>query len=130
MAMEGLPQKRILSIHNIGYQGNIGRDTISSWDMAAILKHPRVGPLFVDPRRKWKSVNPLRLGLELAHRVNTVSPNYCQEITRPENPKRFFEGGKGLEKITQRLADEGRLVGILNGFEYRFEPDDEQFNRR
>jgi starch synthase len=69
----------------------------------------------------------LRLGLELAHRVNTVSPNYSQEITSPQNPKRFFEGGKGLEKITQRLADEGRLVGILNGFEYQFEPDDDHF---
>ena len=129
MEMEGLPQKRVLSIHNIGYQGNIGRETIKSWDMADILKDRKVGPLFVDPRRKWNSVNPLRLGLELAHRVNTVSPNYCKEITQPEAPRRFFEGGKGLEKITRRLADEGRLIGITNGFEYRFNPDDEHFNR-
>lgn len=129
MEMEGMPQKRVLSVHNIGYQGNIGKETIKSWDMAKILKDPHVGPLFLDPHKDWNSVNALRLGLELAHRVNTVSPNYCKEITQAEDPDRYFVGGRGLEMITRRLKKEGKLIGILNGFEYQFTPDEAQFKR-
>jgi starch synthase len=127
MEMEGLPQKRVLTVHNIGYQGNIGRETIKAWDMAKILKHPRIGSLFMDPHPDWASVNPLRLGLELSDRVNTVSPNYCQEMTEAEDQDRYFEGAKGLEEVTRRLKNEGKLHGILNGFEYRFAPGEEAF---
>jgi starch synthase len=127
MEMEGLPQKRVLTVHNIGYQGNIGRETIKAWDMAKILKHPRIGPLFLDPHQDWASVNALRLGLELADRVNTVSPNYCQEMTQAEDQDRYFEGAKGLEEVTRRLKSEGKLYGILNGFDYRFAPSEEGF---
>jgi starch synthase len=129
MAIEGLPQRRVLTIHNIGYQGNIGIDKIKGWDIEKILADERVGPLFLDPRKQWNSVNALRLALELSHRVNTVSPNYCREITEPENPDRYFEGGKGLHEITKRLYGEGKLVGILNGFEYKFRPEEDEFIR-
>ncbi|MCG2812511.1 MAG: glycogen synthase [Candidatus Aminicenantes bacterium] len=129
MAMEKLPQRRVLTIHNIGYQGNIGIETIKGWHIEKILADKRVGPLFLDPRKEWHSVNALRLALELAHRINTVSPNYCQEITEPENSDRYFEGGKGLDEITRRLHEEGKLIGILNGFEYKFRPEDKEFNR-
>lgn len=129
MAMEKLPQKRVLTIHNIGYQGNIGIETIKDWNIEKILADKGVGSLFLDPRKEWDSVNALRLALELSHRINTVSPNYCKEITEPENTDRYFEGGKGLHEITRRLYEEGKLVGILNGFEYKFRPEEDEFIR-
>lgn len=127
MAQLGMPQKRVLTIHNIGYQGNLGRDRIAGWTIEAIANDKKLGPLFTDPRPEWKSINPLRLALELAHQTNTVSPHYKAEITQQEDPSRYFEGGKGLDPFTARLDREGRLHGILNGFEYKAQPSDEGF---
>jgi starch synthase len=118
MAIQKMPQKRVLTIHNIGYQGNIGQEIISRWDIKGILDDEDVGPLFIDPHPQWYSVNALRLGLELSDMVNTVSPNYSKEMTEPEDDQRYFEGGKGLNKISKRLFDEKKLIGITNGFEY------------
>src|SRR5215472_907842 len=128
MTMRGLPQKRALTIHNVNYQGNIGRDLITGWPIEAIAADAVVGPLFVDPRPAWNSVNALRLGMETADVVNTVSPTYKREMTLREDPGRYFEGGKGLDPIAARLDRAGTLLGILNGFEYDtpFE-DDEGF---
>jgi starch synthase len=53
--------------------------------------------------------------------ANTVSPAYADEITQAEDPSRYFEGGKGLHDVARRLRDTGRLIGILNGFQYRNE---------
>ncbi len=128
MAMQGMPQRRVLTYHNIAYQGNIGRVSIRKLDVQRILRDGKFGRFFVDPRRTWRSVNAMRLGLELAHRVNTVSPNYCKETLQAEDPSRFFVGGKGLHRITKRLAEQGKLIGILNGFEYTTEPSDEKFD--
>lgn len=127
MVMEGMTQKRVLTVHNIGYQGNIGQETIRNWEIARILNDGNIGHLFIDPRIEWNSVNALRLGLELSHKVHTVSPNYCEEITKPEDQNSYFEGGKGLHEVTKRLYDDRRLVGILNGFEYTFEPTHTKF---
>lgn len=127
MAMRGMKQKRVLTIHNIGYQGTIGKVSIAGWDMERILTDKRVGRSFEDPRSEWQSVNALRLGLELADLTNTVSPNYMKEMAQPEDQNRFFEGGKGLDSVVRCLADEGRTLGILNGFEYDFKPTDETF---
>ena len=129
MAMEQMPPKRVLTVHNIGYQGNIGREPIKDWEIARILNDEVIGPLFVDPRTEWESVNALRLALELSHSANTVSPNYCQEITEPEDQSTYFEGGKGLDQVTKRLYGQGRLTGILNGFQYPFEPTAAAFDR-
>jgi starch synthase len=120
MKMENMSQKRVITVHNIGNQGNLGRAYIKGTEMETIHQQDEIGPLFDDPRPKWKSVNALRLGLELCQMANTVSPTYALEITLPEDPGRYFEGGKGLEKTTKRLYQEGRLKGILNGYEYKF----------
>jgi len=127
LRMEKKSPKIVLTIHNIGYQGNIGISTIKDWDMARILQDPRIGPLFHDPRPAWQSVNPLRLAIELADKVNTVSPTYCREITQPENQERYFEGGKGLDGITRHKVEQGDLTGILNGFNYSFAPSEEKW---
>jgi len=127
MAQLGFKQKRVLTIHNIGYQGNLGLDRIAGWTIEAIAKDPKLGPLFADPRPEWESINPLRLAMELAHRTSTVSPHYKAEITQQEDPSRYFEGGKGLDPFAAKLDREGRLFGILNGFEYKTSPTDDGF---
>lgn len=127
MDMEGLTQKRVITVHNVGYQGNVPQSTIYNTDMQLVFD--RFVGLFEDPRPQWHSVNALRLGLELCHVAHTVSPTYAREMTLREDPSRFFEGGKGLEAVAARLAEEGRLKGILNGFEYTFEPTDDRFEK-
>ena len=128
MEMEGFRQKRVLTVHNIGYQGTISLDVIRGWSIEAIAEHKTIGPLFADPRSEWNSVNALRLGMELADQVNTVSPTYAKEISEPEDQSRFFEGAKGLHETTSRLSEEGRLTGITNGFEYSAPPTDRAFD--
>ncbi len=125
MKMEGLTPKRVLTIHNIGYQANIWKASIQGWHIQKLQFDPGVGPLFNDPN--GNDVNAMRLGLELADRVNAVSPTYSREMIQPENAGAFFEGGKGLDAITRRVASEDRLVGILNGFVYKHEPTGEAF---
>lgn len=127
LRLEKKAPKIVLTIHNIGYQGNIGISTIKDWDMARILKDPVMGASFLDPRPAWQSVNPLRLAIELAGKVNTVSPTYCREITQPEDRERFFEGGKGLDGIARHKVEQGNLTGILNGFNYSFAPSQEKW---
>ena len=59
--------------------------------------------------------------------ANTVSPHYCKEITQPEDQDRYFEGGKRLDKIALKRYKAGKLIGILNGFEYKIDPVDKNF---
>jgi starch synthase len=123
--MEGLKPyqpKRILSIHNICYQGVIGYDHIKDWDIQAIIKDKSLEPNFIDPHLDWASINPLRLAIELADTVNTVSKTYAKEIALPEDPNRLFIGGKGLEWILKKKEMKGDLYGIRNGTLY---PDQE-----
>src|SRR4051812_28923130 len=127
MTMLAMPQKRALTIHNVAYQGNLGRALIHGWPMEAMARDTIVGPLFADPRPSWNSVNALRLGMETADVVNTVSPTYKKEMTEPEDQTRYFEGGKGLDRVAARLDRERRLHGILNGFEYKTAADDRSF---
>ena len=129
MATKKMPQRRILTVHNVGYQGNVG---IGSLPQPSILRDIMAahGEAFTDPRSRWRSVNALRLALELADKVNAVSPTYAAEMTQPENPDAFFEGGKGLDGVARNLANSGRLIGILNGYEYKTDPSDQAFEQR
>ncbi len=128
MVMGEMLPKRVLTIHNVGYQGNIGIDAINDWLISDILRDGKLGPLFRDPHPEWNSVNALRLGLELSDMANTVSPNYCKEMTMAEDQSRYFEGGRGLHEIAKRQYEEGKLIGILNGFNYKFVPTNKSFN--
>jgi starch synthase len=127
MFVEKMPQKRVLTIHNIGYQGNIGKAAIKGWDIELLVQDEVIGPMFTDPHVEWNSINLLKLAMELSDKVNTVSPGYCLEITQAEDQTRYFEGGKGLHETTRRLFEQGKLIGILNGFIYGFEPTEEKF---
>ena len=119
-----MPQKRVMSVHNIGYQGNIATDRIQGWEMENILHSP-IGGLFYCPFTKC--VNPMKLALELSHMTNAVSQTYAREILETPDDSRFFQGGSGLQGICRKLRDEGRLVGIINGYEYSSEPTEEGF---
>jgi starch synthase len=88
----------ILTIHNAQYQGQFG------WDRQYLL------PSF----DLWKSglldwngaINPLAAGIKSAWKVNTVSPNYMQELLTSAN---------GLEALLN--YEVGKTTGILNGID-------------
>ncbi len=73
---------------------------------------------FIDPRKKWNSVNPLQLGILSADAVNAVSPTYKKEILQKDRAFSLFSGANGLEKAIRSVNRRGKLFGILNGFEY------------
>ncbi|MGD8495522.1 MAG: glycogen/starch synthase [Gemmatimonadales bacterium] len=89
----------VLTIHNLAYQG---------WFPAADRLDADVA---VDPGPRLPGaadVNLLRLGIESADQVTTVSPTYAAEIQRPEF-------GCGLDALLREL--EPPVVGILNGLD-------------
>ncbi|OGP71526.1 MAG: hypothetical protein A2Y80_02465 [Deltaproteobacteria bacterium RBG_13_58_19] len=57
-----------------------------------------------------EEINFLRLGIEKADLLHTVSPNFAREIQHAPN-------GRGLESLLQERFREGRLTGILNGLD-------------
>jgi starch synthase len=73
---------------------------------------------FHDPGADVPCFNPMRAAIKLADNVNTVSPTYAQEITLPDCAGRGFKGGRGLEDDFKRLANQGKLHGILNALDY------------
>ncbi len=95
--------RSVLTIHNIGYQGEFSAADAGDLDLGAdaYLLHQ-------DDLRAGR-VNALKNGILHADAVTTVSPTYAREITTP----RF---GMGMETA---LAARGNAVrGILNGVDY------------
>lgn len=94
----------VFSIHNLHYQGMFDHHHINELDyddgQSAI-------PSLFDPR--LLKTNFMRRGIRYADVVNTVSPNYAQEITTPEY-------GELLDTILQERRS--RVFGILNGIDY------------
>jgi len=127
MAADGMKQKRVMTVHNISYQGNLYVPNILGWDMDFLLQS-KYAEMFTD-LQYFNNVNPMRLGLELCDIANAVSPTYAEEILKPGDQGRFFEGGKGLETVCQRLNAEGRLIGILNGIRYESVPSEDSFKK-
>lgn len=114
----------LFTIHNERYQG------MFSWNWQYLL------PQF----DSWKSgllewsqvINPLASAVRCAHRVNTVSPHYMQEL---------MYDGAGLEGLFR--AEHWKCTGILNGIDtevwdpatdpmidYHFEGDHIDFKRK
>jgi len=91
----------VLSVHNAGYQGMFGPETIEEvglpwevWDWSRM--------------EYYGKVNWLKGGLSYADWVTTVSPTHAHELRTPA-------GGFGLHDFFIDLGD--RLVGILNGID-------------
>jgi starch synthase len=117
------PVRRIFSVHNLEYQGT--RPWAVRGNLEAFLDwFPDLGTLadevkkpYLDPHAEIPCINPMRAGLNAAHYVTTVSPTYADEITRHDNPREDFLGGRGLEDDFVRLKKEQRLIGIVNAID-------------
>ncbi len=94
----------LLTIHNLAHQGISPADAL---DYAGIDRS-RFYPM--SPFEYWGRVNLMKAGIELADKINTVSPTYAVEIqTLPEF-------GRGLEGVLRSRSKD--LSGIVNGIDY------------
>lgn len=87
----------LLSIHNLQYQGNFGKETAKYFNMEFNYTYIH-----------FDDVNYLKTGIMTASKINTVSPNYRNETLT-------HEFGFSLDgSLNQRSND---YVGILNGID-------------
>jgi starch synthase len=107
----------VFTIHNLAYQGIRPFDGHESSLQAWFPDMPLPRPAMQDPRYA-DCLNFMRSGIRLADALNTVSPSYAREITRPSDATHGFVGGEGLEADLQQAAARGQLEGILNGCRY------------
>jgi starch synthase len=94
----------LLTIHNMAYQGIYSKEALDYAGIASEHFYP------ASPFEYWGRVNFMKAGIELADKVNTVSPTYSIEIRT--NP----EFGMGLEGVLQGRKDD--FTGIVNGIDY------------
>jgi len=118
LRVNNIKVKKLLTIHNNSYQGNMWIPAIRHWAAIDLLKNREIKKDFKDPRIKWNSVNPLLLGIASADAVNAVSPTYKKEMLKKDRAYRYFSGANGLHKALRKHDKNGTLFGILNGFEY------------
>jgi starch synthase len=99
--------KLVYTIHNISYQGRFPED---HWP---ILSLPR--SYYTNDFEFYGQINLTKGAIHLADAVTTVSETYAQEIQETDF-------GFGLQDILKRNS--GKLIGILNGVDYRnWSPD-------
>jgi len=94
--------RTLLTIHNLGYQGNFPAAAFADLGLDPGLYHP--GGL-----EFWNHVSYLKAGIVWSDAVNTVSPTYAREIQTPE----YGFGMDDLLRVHSR-----KLSGILNGVDY------------
>ncbi len=95
--------KSVFTIHNIGYQGTFGTDSVA--DLT-----PGIGrELLHKADLAAGQINPMRHGVIYADAVTTVSPTYAREIRTPA-------AGFGLDAELRARGE--AVVGILNGVDY------------
>jgi starch synthase len=98
------PARSVLSIHNIGYQGIMPSAAAADLGLAGAESRLDAGDL------AHGIINSLKTGIKFADRVTTVSPTYAREIC--DGPL-----GMGMQATLRARPD--RVVGILNGVDYR-----------
>lgn len=99
--------KRVFTIHNIEYQGIYRNDHDILEDVFGISNNDAY-LLEYDG-----NINIMKGAMECSNVVTTVSPTYADEI-------KTKEFAHGLENEVNRIADEGKLCGILNGIDTLF----------
>jgi len=106
--------KCILTIHNLGYQGNFPAWTLGDLGLDPSLYHPE-GLEF------YGRLSFLKAGIVWADAVTTVSPTYAREIQTPEF-------GFGFDGLLRSRAY--KLSGILNGVDYgEWNPENDPYIR-
>lgn len=92
--------KTVYAIHNLGYQGKGHKDTLEQFD--------------IEPQDllDFGRVNCMAQGIVDADLATTVSNTYANEILTKEY-------GEKLEKFLKKRNKEGKLVGIVNGLDYK-----------
>lgn len=98
----GIPLPSLLTLHNLAYQGHLPPE-----DLAVLPSEIARELQSRAPEKHW--VNPLKIGIETADRINTVSPTYARELL--SDPALAGEAAAVLKK---RHAD---FSGILNGID-------------
>lgn len=95
--------KTLLTIHNIGYQGNFDANVLA--DLGLMEQRRRL------PREDQEAgrLNILKVGILSADALSTVSRTYAAEIQTPEF-------GMGLQDALRSRAEV--LSGIVNGVDY------------
>lgn len=96
--------KTVLTIHNIGYQGDFSAELVAPLGLAE-----SAGLSDRDDLRTGR-LNFLKAGVQWADLLTTVSRTHAREIQTPEY-------GFGLDGLLRRRSD--RLVGIVNGIDER-----------
>jgi starch synthase len=94
--------RSLLTIHNLGYQGNFPAAALADLGLDRGLFHP-AGLEF------WGQISFLKAGIVWSDAINTVSPTYAREIQTPEY-------GFGMDGLLRTHAH--KLSGILNGVDY------------
>jgi len=94
--------KIVLTLHNVGYQGNFSAAAATDLGLDARLLHPE-GAEF------WGHLSFLKSGIVWADAITTVSPTYAKEIQTSEY-------GYGLEGLLRQRSS--RVTGVLNGADY------------
>jgi starch synthase len=103
-----LTAKSIITIHNLGYQGDFGRERMGEMNLPDWMFRP-------DLIEMHGRISLLKAGLVYADRLTTVSRKYAEEIQTPEY-------GFGLDGLLR--ARSSSLTGILNGVDYdRWNPE-------
>lgn len=104
--------KLVHSIHNLGYQGIFGGNTLYELGL---------GPeMYSDDSLKfYDAINFMKGGIVYSHAVTTVSPRYAQEIQTPPY-------GFQLDGLLRKYSY--KLTGILNGVDYsEWDPQNDRY---
>ncbi|MEE9394711.1 MAG: glycogen synthase GlgA [Planctomycetota bacterium] len=92
----------VYSIHNLAYQGVYEAEAMASMGFGSDEFEP------MGPFEFHGAVNLMKIGINFADAVNTVSPSYAREILTEAH-------GAGLEGVLQAASH--KLSGILNGID-------------
>ncbi|HEY3131800.1 MAG TPA: glycogen synthase GlgA [Acidobacteriota bacterium] len=93
----------VFTIHNLGYQGQVGMDLFKLTDLPRYMAYPS------GPFEFAGSFNPMKSGIVFADVLSTVSPTYAREIQLSA----YY--GYGLETVLRTRSSD--LYGILNGID-------------
>ena len=104
--------RTLFTIHNLDYQGlrpfNGGGEpdwllSFADW-FPKLYRDMRMADVLYPAEAGYApgNYNPMRAGIVLADNVNTVSPTYAREITRPDDSAQNFAGGRVCRNLPLR----------------------------